>query len=81
MLLSVFVMSAAGILLGLRYRASALLAATALVIVGSVVCNLLGSEVQLSGVSTLVLVLTLQGAYLGGLWLAFIIRRIARTNR
>lgn len=68
-LMSVVAISAAGILMGLRYKAPALVAATALLLVGSIVWNALG----LPGVSVagfLVLAFTLGCAYLVGLALA-----------
>lgn len=67
--MSVVAISAAGILIGLRYKAPALVAATALLLAGSIAWNVLG----LPGASVtnfLILAFVLSCAYLVGLSLA-----------
>jgi len=80
MLLAVFALLAAGILLGLYYKAPALLAATALVVIGALAWNMFGRENAPSGWMIVVLALVLQAGYLAGLWLALAIRRSAHQR-
>ena len=80
MLLAVFALLAAGILLGLYYKAPALLAATALVVIGTLAWNMFSRGNALSGGMIVALVLVLQAGYLAGLWLALALRRSAHRR-
>jgi hypothetical protein len=72
----------AGLLLGLRFRVPALLAATALVIgITAVAGGLAGVPRQQLLLSLLASVLSLQGAYLGGVLLAVVWRRIGSAGK
>lgn len=75
--MSVVAIFAAGILLGLRYKVAALVAATALLVVGSIIWNMLPLP-QVSMINFLILVFVLALAYLAGLSLA---TRFGRNNR
>ncbi|UCI29375.1 hypothetical protein [Mesorhizobium sp. B4-1-4] len=67
MLTSIFAVSVAGILLGLRFKAPALLAATALLLIGIVAWNYLGWPGHVTVGKFLILVFVLASAYLVGL--------------
>ena len=67
--MSVVTISAAGVLMGLRYKVPALVAATALLLVGCLVWNLTGLP-RVSLISFLILAFALAGAYLVGLLLS-----------
>jgi len=79
-LVSVFALVAAGVFLGLRYKAPTLIAATALLVLGSVAWNGLGLPGPLTISSVLILVLVLQCAYLVGMALAVAWRRKAENG-
>ncbi|TIW28116.1 MAG: hypothetical protein E5V81_03755 [Mesorhizobium sp.] len=66
-LTSILAVSVAGILLGFRFRVAALLAATALLVIGIVAWNSLGSPGYVTVGKSLVLIFFLAGAYLVGL--------------
>ncbi|MBZ9743491.1 MULTISPECIES: hypothetical protein [unclassified Mesorhizobium] len=70
MLTSILAVSVAGILLGLRFKAAALLAATALLVIGTVTWNGLGLPGYVTVGKSLMLVFVLACAYLAGLSLA-----------
>lgn len=78
MFLSLAAVSAIGLLIGLRFRVSALIGATAVILAA---CALTfgsdGDVGQGDFVSVLFLVLTLQLAYLAGLFLATLWRRFS----
>lgn len=80
MVVSVFALAVAGVLLGLRYKAPTLIAATALLALGSVAWNGLGLPGPLTVPSVLLLVLVLQCAYLLGMSLAVAWRRNAENG-
>lgn len=67
--MSVVTISAAGVLMGLRYKVPALIAATALLLAGSLVWNFTGLP-RVSLTSFLILAFALAGAYLVGLLLS-----------
>lgn len=67
--MSVVTISAAGVLMGLRYKVPALVAATLLLLVGSLVWNLAGLP-RVSLISFLILAFALACAYLAGLLLS-----------
>lgn len=70
MLTSILVVSVAGILLGLRFKAAALLAATAVLLVGILVWNALGLPGHLTVGKSLILMFFLACGYLVGLALS-----------
>ncbi|TPK10181.1 hypothetical protein [Mesorhizobium sp. B2-5-7] len=70
MLTSILAVSVAGILLGLRFKAAALLAATALLVIGAVTWNSMGLPGYVTVGKSLILVFVLACAYLAGLYLA-----------
>lgn len=70
MLTSVLAVSVAGILLGLRFKAAALLAATALLLIGIVAWNSLGLPGHVTVGKFLILMFVLACAYLAGLSLS-----------
>jgi hypothetical protein len=76
-LMSVLVVAATGVLLGLRYKAPALIAATALLVLGSFAWNGLGFPGSVTVANFLILVFSLTCAYLVGLSLAVALRRDA----
>lgn len=70
MLTSILAVSVAGILLGLRFKAAALLAATALLLIGIVAWNSLGMPGHASLGKSLILMFFLACAYIVGLCLS-----------
>ena len=66
-LTSIFAVSVAGILLGLRFKGPALLAATALLLIGIVAWNGLGMPGHASVGTSVILIFVLACAYLVGL--------------
>lgn len=70
MLMSVIAISAAGVLMGLRFKAPALIAATALLVVGSFAWNGLGLPGYVTVTKFLILSFVLAGAYIIGLSLS-----------
>lgn len=73
--MSVIAVSAAGVLMGLRFKAPALIAATALLLVGSFVWNGLGFPGHVTVASFLILAVALAAAYLVGLSLSVRFKR------
>lgn len=72
----------AGFMLGLRFRVPALLVATAITVVASVAADWSGNSFGQGAVAaTLLLVATLQSAYLAGVAAALTWRTITRGNR
>jgi hypothetical protein len=69
-LTSILAVSVAGILLGLRFKAPALLAATALLLIGIVAWNRLGLPGHATAGKSLILIFFLACAYLVGLSLS-----------
>jgi len=69
-LTSILAVSVAGILLGLRFKAPALLAATALLLIGTVAWNSLGLPGHATAGKSLTLIFFLACAYLVGLSLS-----------
>lgn len=79
---SLATVSAIGLLIGLRFRAPALIVATAVIIVACAVAFGYDGNVGRSDfVSALSLVLALQFAYLAGLFVATVWRRISPSNK
>lgn len=79
---SLVTVGVAGVLLGIRFRAPALIAATAVTVVASSIAR--GRDGLFDGnalLSTLLLVVTLQCAYLVGLVLAVVWRRSATNSQ
>jgi uncharacterized membrane protein YhiD involved in acid resistance len=73
-----FFTAGVGLAIGAFFRVPALLIATAATVAGNVIAHLLsanGPDKSL-GHSTIVLLITLQGAYLVGLLLAFVISKL-----
>ena len=70
MLLSVIAVAAAGVLMGLRFKAPALIAATAVLLIGSLVWNGLGFPGHVTISRFLVLAVALACAYVVGLLLS-----------
>lgn len=70
MLTSILAVSMVGILLGLRFKAAALLAATALLLIGIVAWNSLGLPGHVTVGEFLILMFLLACAYLAGLSLS-----------
>jgi hypothetical protein len=69
-LTSILAVSVAGILLGLRFKAPALLAATALLVIGIVAWNSLGMPGHAGLGKSLILIFLLACAYIVGLCLS-----------
>jgi hypothetical protein len=69
-LLSVIAVAAAGVLMGLRFKAPALIAATAVLLIGSLVWNGLGFPGHVTISRFLVLAVALACAYVVGLLLS-----------
>ncbi|ESZ78583.1 hypothetical protein X726_01055 [Mesorhizobium sp. L103C105A0] len=69
-LTSILAVSVAGILLGLRFKAAALLAATAVLLIAILAWNSLGLWGHVTGGKSLVLIFLLACAYLAGLSLS-----------
>ncbi|MDX8434630.1 MULTISPECIES: hypothetical protein [Mesorhizobium] len=69
-LMSVVAVSAAGVLMGLRFKAPALIAATALLMIGSLAWNGLGLPGYVTVARFLVLAFALACAYIVGLSLS-----------
>lgn len=67
MLMSVVAVSAAGVLMGLRFKAPALIAATALLMIGSLAWNDLGLPGYVTITKFLILAFALAVAYIVGL--------------
>lgn len=79
---SLLATGAAGVLIGVRFRVSALLAASLVaVVVGGTAMQLLGFSHQCTFFRTLALFLTLQGGYLAGLVVTILLRRSAFDRR
>ncbi|AZO09418.1 MULTISPECIES: hypothetical protein [unclassified Mesorhizobium] len=76
--MSVVAVSAAGVLMGLRFKAPALIAATALLVIGSFAWNGLGLPGYVTVTRFLVLAFALACAYIVGLSLAARWRRNER---
>lgn len=75
------VVGAAGALIGILFRGSTLLAASCVIAIASIAtAQLMGFSGQRTFLATLYLVLTLQGTYLVGLFLAALLHRSA-ANR
>lgn len=70
MLLSVIAVAAAGVLMGLRFKAPALIAATAVLLIGSLVWNGLGFPGHATISRFLILAVALACAYVVGLLLS-----------
>jgi hypothetical protein len=77
-LTSILAVSVAGILMGLRFKAAALLAATALLLIAIVAWNSLGLRGHVSVGKFLVLIFVLAFAYLAGLSLSHYCNRNAK---
>jgi hypothetical protein len=69
-LLSVLAVLAAGLAMGLRFKAPALLAATALLLVGSYAWNRLGLPGHVTTGRSVILAFVLASAYMVGLFLS-----------
>jgi hypothetical protein len=69
-LMSVIAISAAGVLMGLRFKAPALIAATALLVMGSFAWNGLGLPGHVTVTKFLIMAFALAGAYIIGLSLS-----------
>ncbi|MER8752166.1 hypothetical protein NKH57_23350 [Mesorhizobium sp. M1050] len=76
--MSVIAISAAGVLMGLRFKAPALIAATALLVIGSFAWNGLGLPGHVTVTQFLIMAFVLAGAYIIGLFLS---ARRKRTER
>ncbi|WP_210266331.1 hypothetical protein [Mesorhizobium sp. NZP2077] len=70
MLMTIIAVSAAGVLIGLRFKAPALIAATALLVVGSFAWNGIGLPGHVTVVKFLILAFILACAYIVGLSLS-----------
>ena len=68
--MSIIAVSAAGVLMGLRFKAPALMAATALLMIGSLVWNSLGLPGYVTVAKFLILAFVLACAYIVGLSLS-----------
>jgi preprotein translocase subunit SecF len=79
--MSVLAVAAAGVLLGLRYKAAALIAATTVMVLAILAWNGVGLSPSVALSSLVVLVLALQSGYIIGVWLAIAWRRRAETRR
>jgi hypothetical protein len=80
-LMSVLAVAAAGVLLGLRYKASALIAVTTMMALGIWAWNGLGLSPSVTLSAMVIFVLALQSGYIIGLWLAIAWRRHAENRR
>lgn len=80
-LMSVMAVAAAGVLLGLRYKAPALIAATALLVIGSFAWNGLGLPGPVTVANFLILAFALACAYLVGLSLSVAWKRNESKGR
>ena len=80
-LMSVLAVAAAGVLLGLRYKAAALIASTMVMVLAILTWNGLGLSPAVAFSSLVVLVLALQSGYIIGVWLAIAWRRRAENGR
>ena len=69
-LMSIIAVSAAGVLMGLRFKAPALMAATALLMIGSLAWNSLGLPGYVTVAKFLILAFVLACAYIVGLSLS-----------
>ncbi|QKC85293.1 hypothetical protein EB232_30360 [Mesorhizobium sp. NZP2077] len=69
-LMTIIAVSAAGVLIGLRFKAPALIAATALLVVGSFAWNGIGLPGHVTVVKFLILAFILACAYIVGLSLS-----------
>jgi len=69
-LMTLIALAAAGALIGLRFKVSALLAATALLAVGSLAWNGFGFPGHVSVLKFLILAFVLAGAYIIGVFLS-----------
>jgi len=69
-LMSIIAVSAAGVLMGLRFKAPALMAATALLMIGSLAWNSLGLPGYVTVAKSLILAFVLACAYIVGLSLS-----------
>lgn len=81
LLVSVLAVAAAGVLLGLRYKAAALIASTMVMVLAILAWNGLGLSPSVAFSSLVFLVLALQSGYIIGVWLAIAWRRRAETRR
>lgn len=80
--IGVVLAACAGFMLGLRFRVPALLVATAITVVASVAAKWSGDSFEQGTVAaTLLLVATLQSAYLAGVAATLMSRTITRWNR
>jgi hypothetical protein len=80
-LISVLAVAAAGVLLGLRYKAAALIAGTTVMVLAILAWNGLGLSPSVAFSSLVILILALQSGYIIGVWLAIAWRRHAETRR
>lgn len=80
-LMSVLAVTAVGVLLGLRYKAPALIAATALLVLGSFAWNRLGLPGSVTVANFLILAFALACAYLVGLSLSVAWKRSEGKSR
>lgn len=78
MLISVVAVSAVGVMLGVRFKAPALIAATGLLLIGSFVWNSLGLPGYVTVAKFLILAFALACAYIVGLFLSVHRRRNER---
>ncbi|WP_353646373.1 hypothetical protein [Mesorhizobium sp. WSM2239] len=81
MLMSVLAVAATGVLLGLRYKAPALIAVTTVMVLAILAWNGLGLSPSVAFSSLVILVLALQSGYVIGVWLAIAWRRHAENGR
>jgi uncharacterized membrane protein YqgA involved in biofilm formation len=79
--MSVLAVAAIGVLLGLRYKAPALIAVTTVMVLAILAWNGLGLSPSVAFSSLVILVLALQSGYVIGVWLAIAWRRHADNRR
>jgi uncharacterized membrane protein YqgA involved in biofilm formation len=79
--MSVLAVAAAGVLMGLRYKAPALIAMTTVMVLAILAWNGLGLSPYMAFSSLLIFVLALQSGYIIGIWLAIAWRRHAENGR
>jgi hypothetical protein len=79
--MSILAAAAAGIILGLRYKAPALIAMSALLALVILAWNGAGGSPSVTFPNIVFLVLALQAGYVLGLWLAIAWRRYAENGR
>jgi hypothetical protein len=79
--MSVLAVAAAGVLLGLRYKAPALIAVTTVMALAILAWNGLSLSPSVAFSSLVILVLALQSGYIIGIWLATVWRRHAENRR